>query len=443
MYVSVSLPENRTDSRSSISSFSELLALSITLPSPLSCFVVRYRTQSLSPNRFGCDAIGCAAGSVQRRGGRQTSNHTACKACDVPSNVIGASVCQWYQPLPNQPLPRQKPALPSESITVSLAPTASPSSKARNDSVDGIVQPTFAQESPPAAKGIGIISGCLAASLCFVCLGVKVLYKARSRRQQMYIDTNGDHGERPTDDKKLDAGESSSNPEGADASVTSRSTQRFYLEGDNMAFEEKDNHHGRASILKTPMLGSTSDADISLNRMVRFRLPEPLPWSDSDEESVIKDCQQSPPVTGDAEAWVSWIMNPVFNSLSACTQLDYTPPVHREIDEELDRSPSTDSSSNSMSPILPRFENTSLDLDFGALETAPQVVSPEHEATMGIQDWHRGDDSDDAVFLEIGAVPATENGLSSKSSIVPQVSADDDDGLYLAGSEYGPGMYEI
>lgn len=400
----------------------------------------------MSPNAFGCDAVGCAAGSFQRRGGRQTANDTACETCDVPSNVIGASVCQWYEPLP-----RQKPALPSESITVSLAPTASPSSNARDDSVDGIVQPSDAQGSSPPAREI--ISGCLVA---FVVLGAAALWKVRSRRPVMYTDANEDQGEQPTDNKKLDTGESSSLAavsEGADASATSRSTQRFYLEGDDMAFEEKStaNHHGRPSILKTPILESTSTVDRSLKQRVRFRLSEPLPWSDSDEESVImiQDHQQSPAVTGDAEAWVSWIMNPVFDSMSACTPLDCTPPVHEEIDKDLDRSSSTDSSVTSMPPILPRFENTSPDLNFGVRETAPQVVSPKHEATMGIQDWHRGVDSDDAVFLEIGAVSATERSLESgalsQSFIVARVSADDDDddGLYQAGSEYGPGMYEI
>jgi hypothetical protein len=270
----------------------------------------------------------------------------------------------------------------------------------------------------------------------------------------MYTDANGDQGKQPTDDNKSDASESSSFAavsEGADASATSRSTQRFFLEGDDMAFEDKNitNHHGRASILKTPMLESTSSADRYLNQRVRFRLPEPLPWSDSDEESVMmtNDRQQSAAVTGDAEAWVSWIMNPVFNSISACTPLDCTPAtVHVEIDQELERSPSTDSSVNSMSPILPRFANTSTDLEVGVPETTPHIVSPEHEATMGIQDWHRGDDSDDAVYLEIGAVPvyleksavpttdrSQERDVLSQSSIVPQVSTDDDDdGLYQA-----------
>jgi hypothetical protein len=402
----------------------------------------------LSPNTYGCDAIGCAAGSFQRRGGRQSTNDTACEACDVPSNVIGASVCQWYQPLP-----RQKPALPSESITVSLAPTASPSSKVRDDSVDGIVQPSGAQDSPPARR---IISGCLAASVCFVLLGSAVLWKSRSRRPLMYNDANEDQGERPTDDKKLDGDESSSFEgvsEGGDVSATSRSTQRFFLEGDDVAFEEEiiATHHGRASILRTPVLESTPTAALqstplaarSLNQRVRFKLPEPLPWSDSDEESVIT-IKQSPALTGDAEAWVSWIMNPVFDSMSACTPLDCTPATLH-----LERSPSPDSSVNSRSPILPRFENTSSDLELHAVESTPQVVSPGGEATMGIQDWHKGDDSDDAVFLEVGVLPATErkqeNSVLSQSFIAPHVSTDedDDDRMYQAGSEYGPGMYEI
>jgi hypothetical protein len=243
-------------------------------------------------------------------------------------------------------------------------------------------------------------------------------------------DENEDQGKRPTDDNNLYADELSSfapGPEGADARATSRSTRRFYLEGD----ETIANQQGRASILKTPML-ETISADRCPNRRVRFRLPEPLPWlSDSDEESVIlnHDRQQSPSMIGDAEAWVSWIMNPVFDPLSACTPLGCTPPVHEEADEEVHRSPSTDSSINSMSPILPQGKNTSSDLDFAAPKRARLVVSVDNKASLGIQDWHRGD------------------SVSNASSITPQVSAndddDDDDGLYQAGSEYGPGMAEI
>jgi hypothetical protein len=262
----------------------------------------------------------------------------------------------------------------------------------------------------------------------------------------MYTDANGDQGERPSDDKRLHDDESSSFEgvsQGGDVSATSRSTQRFFLEGDDMEFEDKiiATHHWQASILRAPMLESTSAAARSLNQRVRFKLPEPLPWSDSDEESVIMI--QSPALTGDAEAWVSWIMNPVFDSMSACTPLDCTPGP-------LERSSSPDSSVTSLSPILPRFENTSSDFESRAPDTTPQVVSPEREATMGIQNLYRGDDSDNAVFLEIGVLPATErkqdSGVLSQLSIASQVSVDegdDDDGMHEAGSEYGPGMYEI
>jgi hypothetical protein len=96
----------------------------------------------------------------------------------------------------------------------------------------------------------------------------------------MYTDANGDQGKQPSDDNLLDASESSSFAafsEGADASATSRSTQRFFLEGDDTAFKEKKitNHHGRPSILKTPMLESTSVDDLLIR--VRFWLST-LPW---------------------------------------------------------------------------------------------------------------------------------------------------------------------
>jgi hypothetical protein len=397
----------------------------------------------LSPNTFGCDAVGCAAGSFQPKGGRQRSSDTACETCDVPSNVIGASVCQWYEPLP-----RRAPSSPFPSSSVSLAPSASPSPKPR-DSVVGIVQPSGAQGSPQAT---GIISGCIVLAAVCVALGAAVLWKARSRRPLMRTDEKGKQGQRPIDDKKSDASESLSfvlSPVASDTSETPTATflRRFYLEGDDMTHEEKSmvNRNGRASILKTPMLASRAATPFP-SRRVRFRLPpEPLSWSsDSDEEStiMIKDSQKPPPLNkDDAEAWASWIMNPVF--VGACSPLSCTQPVREETDEELDFPPSADSSFNSMSPILPQAENISSDFYFGGPGTASQVVSPGNEPTIGIQDRNRGDDSDDAVVLEIDAAPVTkisqDRGVLCESSIAPQVSADDDD----ESTGLGPGMAEI
>lgn len=50
----------------------------------------------LSPNTFGCDAIACGAGYYQPAGGRQSNRYTECIECNVPSNVIGSTQCQWY-----------------------------------------------------------------------------------------------------------------------------------------------------------------------------------------------------------------------------------------------------------------------------------------------------------------------------------------------------------
>jgi hypothetical protein len=51
----------------------------------------------LSPNTFGCDAIACPVGTFQRAVGRQFSDVTPCIPCNVPSNVIGTTTCQWHE----------------------------------------------------------------------------------------------------------------------------------------------------------------------------------------------------------------------------------------------------------------------------------------------------------------------------------------------------------
>ena len=49
----------------------------------------------LNPNPFNCAAVGCPAGYFNRGVGRQTGVSDPCIPCDVPSNVIGSSLCQW------------------------------------------------------------------------------------------------------------------------------------------------------------------------------------------------------------------------------------------------------------------------------------------------------------------------------------------------------------
>jgi hypothetical protein len=77
----------------------------------------------------------------------------------------------------------------------------------------------------------------------------------------------------------------------------------------------------------------------------------------------------------------------------------------------------------------------------------PQIVSSDHEATMVHPRLAQSDDSATTRYTqEIGAVPvhlegdavpaerSQESGVLNQSSIVPQVSTDDeDDGLYQIG----------
>lgn len=47
------------------------------------------------PNPFGCSAIGCDAGFHHRGAGRQTDKSAPCTPCNVPSNALSSSTCQW------------------------------------------------------------------------------------------------------------------------------------------------------------------------------------------------------------------------------------------------------------------------------------------------------------------------------------------------------------
>jgi hypothetical protein len=80
----------------------------------------------LIPNLFGCDAIACPSGTFQRAVGRQTKDETPCIQCDVPSNVIGSTTCQWHD---------------------SIVPTVSPSTE---ETFPGSVAPTFLQTTYPS-----------------------------------------------------------------------------------------------------------------------------------------------------------------------------------------------------------------------------------------------------------------------------------------------------
>eukprot|EP00977_Amphora_coffeiformis_P011410 scaffold2765_cov165-Amphora_coffeaeformis.AAC.4 len=124
----------------------------------------------LKPNPFGCAAIGCESGHFNRGVGRQTGISDPCQPCNVPSNVIGGSICQWAShdvidsnedghngsPFLDPILPSVAPSdFPSLSPTfypttvpegdqlMTRIPTAMPSLRTTMDSTDLTVEPTY------------------------------------------------------------------------------------------------------------------------------------------------------------------------------------------------------------------------------------------------------------------------------------------------------------
>lgn len=63
-----------------------------TVPSELCC---ERPMNGISLNPFECNAVACPEGSFEPNGGRQRNRHSSCMPCNVPSNVIGSTTCQW------------------------------------------------------------------------------------------------------------------------------------------------------------------------------------------------------------------------------------------------------------------------------------------------------------------------------------------------------------
>lgn len=389
----------------------------------------------LRNNTFGCDAIGCTAGSFQHRLGRQINNDTACEECDVPSNVIGASLCQWYEPLSRQKTPEMHAPSFVTPSPFSPAPSLQPST-ARDTVVGGIIQPVVRQQGPRIG---GVVSGVLAA-LAFIALIATFVWKVYSKQAQIPEDSTeckgGDHGE--LTQLHLDE--------------TISSTFRFYLKGDDIIEDNASviTHNGQVHDAKESHGDTLKGISVTtpFSRKVRFVLPEPLAWASdesSEEDSItVKDGQQKPPtLAGDAEAWVSWIMNPVFDVAGSCSPSACTTFVLQETDEEVAISPSANSSANSLSPILQH--------DTMPSELFLSTASKQQEPTLGIQHLRRDDDND-VVLLEVGTIPlerTRKTVMPFESSILRQVyeeavgGGNDDDYMYGDASNYGPGMAEI
>ena len=162
------------------------------------------------------------------------------------------------------------------------------------------------------------------------------------------------------------------------------------------------------SILKRSSAASPRASQIGLERTaserkVRFALPEDLSWS-SDSDRVSKDggdtgnhdCTDDEPeknpskalATDDMEAWVTWIMNPLFEAGQAL----------KSSEADVESSPSQDSSAvDSVSPLLPDFVNDSDSRRSSTLSNNCDARLLHHaQAILGIKDRQ------EEAFLEAG-----------------------------------------
>ena len=113
----------------------------------------------LMPNMFGCDAIACPVGTFQRSVGRQTNENTPCTPCNVPSNVIGTTTCQWQEVKGSSPSPSVKPEEVMPSAIPTYAAPLSPISHHQNTSeptATGSSSTTSQPSSPPFASFVPV-----------------------------------------------------------------------------------------------------------------------------------------------------------------------------------------------------------------------------------------------------------------------------------------------
>ena len=100
----------------------------------------------LTPNRFGCDALACRAGTYRNVTGRMVDNTTQCLPCTIPSNVIGSTFCLYVDGFSPLTLPPMVSVAPTPMSSLAPNATLSPTGTWL-DSVAPSIAPSL--ESPP------------------------------------------------------------------------------------------------------------------------------------------------------------------------------------------------------------------------------------------------------------------------------------------------------
>jgi hypothetical protein len=297
-----------------------------------------YRAMNgLDPNPFGCDGIACPAGtfSSQSRHGRQTSSDDPCEQCAAPSNIVGASTCRFLPPPKLSSFPS---AGPSADVPRTTLPPAS-IAPAPHTALPTTLRPTFPVPSvPPSvnefveANGIGEsthpkddkdlsrkIVGLISLSPVFSILVVLLVYVLIKKRQKpRFIRVDEDSSETLQSDDVPFSDQCTDNlprPPQVDVLPMPHTLSEF----SDMTLATRVSH---VSILRSTSLTPSVPPSslLSSGRRVRFSLPTggSLPSTSSVDSEEREDNSVTKPASflNDREAWLSWVVNPLFQSCS-------------------------------------------------------------------------------------------------------------------------------
>jgi Leucine rich repeat N-terminal domain len=414
----------------------------------------------LMPNTFGCDAIACPTGTFQRSVGRQTNENTPCIECNVPSNVIGTTTCQWQdinEPSPSPSTsPTLRPTVPSIS-TEPLSPihhsentteptatgnslmTVQPSSFSLESGAPVTRMPNPTSTSFPTAmynqsseNGIlahpGYITGIVL--LCILLPTFVVVLFVWHRRplfptHKRLADETSSYPGSSLQEVTADADFPFAYPSVVQITVNMPESKEFDV-GDDLSLNFNDVHFTRYDLALGDCVGpKTQDAStptvnknlenmaspnaevLCATRKVRFNVPEskPVPAIPNKVDGTASNHT----TTMGREDWISWILNPLFDPIAACgTPCRYI----SKSDVEIVSAISLDSTYSNLSalfvahgavnPVHPHRN------DRKSTSAAPSLV--EGSSVLGIRDLNSmNDDSsinsqDGSVVANVGAI---------------------------------------
>jgi hypothetical protein len=363
--------------------FGELTALSVlrltnigltgTVPAEL---CAERNMNGLIPNLFGCDGIACPSGTFQRAVGRQAKDETPCIHCDVPSNVIGSTSCQWHDFI----VPTMSPSIEETFIgpgAPSHVPTSYPSNIYRSPAPSPSIvlpitfsplrtdspafstlgpllspSPTIVNESP--SDGRILTSGSLAAVSLLTIVFVSFITFVFVWRRRSLVPTHKRLPDETASDMETPSVHESTTGDGLFTKEhRSSNVKRVESSEFNVADEDslsigpcittvKAAHAVRCDVLSTvegvkhlsaqrhepssfhqkvesPRVKSRQ-GDYPSTRKVRFSLPQPYSVSVPNSTDVHPERATSTntATSGVHEAWLGRLLNPLLNPITAC-----------------------------------------------------------------------------------------------------------------------------